>query len=60
MQPDESSADQLDPGASLPDMHDCLQRLITEHGDVHIDTLVELITLTSRVEAGMQQHHYPN
>lgn len=60
MQLDEPRRDQHTPGALLPDTHDCLQRLIVEHGDVHIDTLVELITLTSQVEAGLQSSHYPN
>ena len=60
MQSQESSGDQNPQGNPLPESHDCLERLIAEHGDVHIATLVELITLTSRVEAGMQSHHTPH
>ena len=35
----------------------CLQLLINEHGDVHIDTLSQLLTLTSFVEVELS-HHY--
>ena len=35
----------------------CLQLLIKEHGDVHITTLSQLLTLTSFVEIELS-HHY--
>lgn len=35
----------------------CLQLLIKEHGDVHIDTLSQLLVLTSFVEVELS-HRY--
>lgn len=38
-----------DPESPL-DARDCLQLLIIEYGDTHIDTLAQLLHLTSSVE----------
>lgn len=35
---------------SVADCRDCLQLLLMEYGDTHIDNLAQLFDLTSRVE----------
>jgi hypothetical protein len=35
----------------------CLQLLINEHGDVHINTLSQLLTLTSYVESEHSRYY---
>ena len=45
----ETEVQKLNPESPL-DARDCLQLLIIEYGDTHIDTLAQLLHLTSSVE----------
>ena len=45
----ETEVPKPDPESPL-DARDCLQLLIIEYGDTHIDTLAQLLHLTSSVE----------